>query len=225
MECWYKNCGLRKDGCTASCARFSQMLFLFESAELPEALRKPIRLMPDACDVGAFDRLNEIRGMARQFVEGGKNLYICGNVTGNGKTSWSVKIMQNYFNQIWSGNNYHVRGVFLSVPYLLSLQGRGFGDANSVAELSALTAKASVVSLLIMDDVASTDLSKQQQNMLQGIIDHRINSGLSTIYNGNMMGAPLRAAVGQRLYSRIETNSEVVVLKGGDMRGTVANNK
>lgn len=223
MECWYSNCGLRADGCAASCARLSQMLFLFESAGLPRAFKKPIRLIPDECDCQVFDRLDQIRDTARQFVEGGKNLYICGNVTGNGKTSWSVKIMQNYFNQIWSGNNYRIRGMFLSVPYLLSLQGRGFSDADAVSELATLATKASVVDLLIMDDVASTELNKQQQNMLQGIIDHRINSGLSTIYNGNMMGAPLRAAVGQRLYSRIETNSEVVVLKGRDMRGTVAN--
>lgn len=220
MECWYSNCALRRDGCAASCARLSQMLFLFESAGLPKALRKPIRLVPDECDVQAFDKLDLVRANAKGFVEGGGSLFICGNVTGNGKTSWSVKIMQNYFNQTWAGNNYKPRGLYVSVPYLLALQSRGFADQGSIAELSDLLTKANNVDLVVWDDVACTELSKAQQNLLQGVLDARLNAGLANIFNGNMQGAPLLALVGQRLYSRIETNSMVVVLKGRDMRGT-----
>lgn len=208
-----------------SCARLSQMLFLFESAKLPKALRRPIGLVPDQCDVGAFERLSKIKANAKEFVEGGGSLFVCGNVTGNGKTSWSVKIMQSYFNQVWAGNNYKPRGLFVSVPYLLSLQSRGFSDQAALNELAELVDKAVKADLVIWDDVACTELTKAQQNMLQGILDARINTGFANVFNGNMVGAPLREAVGQRLYSRIETNSEVVVLRGRDMRGTVANNQ
>lgn len=226
MECFYEKCAIRKEGCEGACPRLSQMLFLFESAQLPLAKRKPIRLVPDECDVAAFERLDEIRNNARKFVYNGMNLFICGNVTGNGKTSWAIKIMQNYFNQVWAGNNYRPRGLFVSVPQLLSLQSMGFSDKGAMARLDELLQKACQVDLVIWDDVACTEMTKPQQNMLQGVLDQRLNSGLANVFTGNMQGMPLRAAVGQRIFSRIETNSEVVFLMGRDMRnGAIADNK
>lgn len=219
MECFYAKCAIKKQGCEKSCPRLLQMLYLFERAQLPKAKYAPIRLMPDGCDEKAFDRLDEIRHNAKAFVNGGGNLFICSNVTGNGKTSWAIKIMQNYFNQIWAGNNYQTRGLFLSVPQLLSLQSMGFSDKEAMVRLDALLDVAMEVDLLVWDDIASTEATKPQQNMLQGLLDHRLNEGKANIYTGNMQGMPLRAALGQRLYSRIETNSEVVVLMGRDMRG------
>lgn len=222
-ECFYKNCAIRNRGCEETCLRFGQMRYLMESAKLPKALAKPIKLVPDECDVACFEKLDAIKRNARSFVERGGNLFICGNVTGNGKTSWAVKIMQSYFNQIWQNNNHEPHGLFLSVPHLLNLQSRGFGDSVAMAELTSVYDMACGVDLLIMDDLACTEMTKAQQNLVQGILDARLNNALATIYTGNLNGMPLQAAVGQRIYSRVETNSEVVFLQGRDMRGTTAN--
>lgn len=225
MDCFYTNCAKRGEGCAEACPRLSQMAFLFESAELPKNRRKPIRLIPDECDVKAFDRLKEISLSARSFVEAGGSLFVCGNVTGNGKTSWAIKIMQNYFNQVWAGNNYRPRGLFVSVPALLNLQSMGFSDRDSMERLGEFVAKACAVDLVVWDDIACSEMTKAQQNLLQGVLDSRLACGYANVYTGNMRGMPLKAAVGQRLFSRICNGSEVVYLAGRDMRGTTPDNQ
>lgn len=224
MRCWYRgHCPKEEERCEGGCERFSQMSHLFIQSRIPEAMRRPLALIPDEVDVPAFDRLMSIKKGALEFVRGGRNLYITSPITGNGKTTWAVKVMQSYFDKVWAGNNYRERGLFIGMPELLSMYSRLHTDEASSDDIAELTAILSEVDLAIWDDIGATRLTESQQNYVQGLLDKRLNKGLSNIFTGNMVDAPLVSAVGHRIFSRVQTNSEVVVLKGRDMRGTVAN--
>lgn len=223
MICWYGGvCPKRREGCERGCAKFTQVSHLFIQSRMPEAMRKPLALVPDDVDVPAFDRLMEIKKSIVEFVSGGGNLYITSAVTGNGKTTWAVKLMQAYFDKVWPGNNFRERGVFISMPELLAMYSRLHSDEASSDDVAELTDVICRVDLVVWDDIGATRLTESQQNYVQGLLDRRLNGGLSNVFTGNMVDAPLVSAVGARIFSRVQTNSEVVVLKGRDMRGTVA---
>ena len=95
------------------------MKYLMDNSGLPKAKQRPITLIPDDCDYDKFVQLSEIKNDIVNFVENGENLFICGSV-GNGKTSWAIKILLKYFDEIWAGNGFRVRGMFVHVPTLLS---------------------------------------------------------------------------------------------------------
>lgn len=226
MSCWYESvCKLRGLGCDSTCARHGQMAHLFANSRIPKAMQRPIALNPDVEDEGAFDRLIAIRDSIVSFVSQGKSLYITSRTTGNGKTSWAVKLMMAYFDRVWPGNNFRVRGVFVGMPELLAMYSRIHSDDASSDEIAELTELIETVDLVIWDDIGATELTKAQQNYIQGLLDKRLNAGLANIYTGNMRDGALASAVGQRIYSRVATGSETIVLYGRDMRGTVAGNQ
>lgn len=226
MNCWYSGvCPLVREGCEGACERFSQMSHLFIQSRIPKAMRRPLALVPDRVDEPAFDRLMEIKKGISSFVADGGNLYITSPITGNGKTTWAVKLMQAYFDRSWAGNNYRERGIFVGMPELLSMYSRLHADEASSDDVAELTECLLKVDLAIWDDIGATRLTESQQNYVQGLLDKRLNGGLSNIFTGNMVDAPLMSAVGPRIFSRVQTNSEVISLRGRDMRGTTANHQ
>ena len=73
--------------------------------------------------------------------------------------------------------------------------------------------------LLILDDVAVTGLTQFDYLQLFSLIDQRMLANKSIIFTSNIIRLnDLEDAVGARLASRIWRNSEVVEIKGGDMR-------
>ena len=74
---------------------------------------------PEDIDFDAFTELADIKDDIVNFVSSGKCLYIASEYNGNGKTSWSIKLLLRYFDQVWAGNGFRCRGVFVHVPSLL----------------------------------------------------------------------------------------------------------
>lgn len=191
------------------------MKWQFDNSGLPKSKYQPIRLSPQACDRQAFSKLATIRKDIDEFVEQGKNLYICGANPGNGKTSWAIKMLQTYFHYVAEGNLFNVKGLFVSVPDLI-LKMKDF-DSPLPKEYKENLRN---VDLLILDDIAIAGLSQYDYLQLFALIDSRILAGKSMIFTSNNATIKdLKAAVGERLASRIWNNSVVVELKGGDMRG------
>ena len=115
-DCWYaSNCN---EDCSV-CLVYPQMMWQFDNSGLPKSKYAPIHLRPQSNDVRAFNKLADIREDIDEFVEQGKNLYICGEIPGNGKTSWAIKMLQTYFHYVAEGNIFTVKGMFVSVPDLL----------------------------------------------------------------------------------------------------------
>lgn len=211
-DCWYSR--VCNDDCER-CTTYPQMLWQFENSGLPKSKYKVIDLYAGEEDYDAFTRLAEIRKNIADFVEQGKNLYICGATPGNGKTSWSIKMLQTYFHYEAEGNLFNVIGMFVSVPDLL-IRLKDFSNPLDNEYKENIKA----CNLLILDDIAVTGLSQFDYLQLFTIIDSRMLSGKSIVFTSNNISLKdLEKSVGERLASRIWNNSEIIELRGGDMRG------
>lgn len=209
-DCWYKDV-CTYDQCT-NCVRYLEMKYLMENSGLPKSKQRPIQL-DGSKDRRAFIELADIKDDILNFVNEGESLYIFSAFTGNGKTSWAIKLLLKYFDVIWAGNGFRIRGYFQHVPTLFSIL-KDFSKSHD-----ALKNTLEHADLVVWDDIASTKLSDYDQQQLLILIDSRVSEGLSNIYTGNLTSHELLVkAVGDRLASRIWNMSTLVEFKGKDRR-------
>lgn len=217
-DCWYSEvCNDIKDGCEKHCARYLEMKFLMEHSGIPKNKQKPILLRPYECDLEAFRRLATIKEDMTGFVEEGRNLYITSNTVGNGKTSWALKLLMKYFDEVWDGNGFRARGVIVHVPTFL-MQCKDFKTTD--AEFEELKRLVRDVDLVVWDDIGASLLSNFDYTQLLVCLDARDFKGLSNIFTGNITDRDtLVDALGAKLTSRIWNNdTEVIEFKGGERR-------
>lgn len=217
-NCWYKNvCPLYDTyDCDKYCIRFSQMKHLIESSNLPKTLCFPIELEPQIIDLPAFMKLADIKDNIVDFVKNGENLYIFSANAGNGKTTWTAKLLLKYFEQVWSTNAYSERGLFISVTdFLIDIRLSGYNNSNNISLLQKIKS----LDLVVWDDIAVGELTAQDLDILYSLINSRITNGLSNIFTGNLNEEQLLNVLGPRMYSRIWKNSTRVEFKGNDRRG------
>ena len=213
-NCWYaKTC---KDDCT-NCATYIQLKWQMENSGLPKIQQEPIALYineSNEVDEEAYIRLSEIRSDIVDFVEGHKNLYICSEYTGNGKTSWAIKMLHTYFHYTAGGNYDNLKGMFVSVADLL-LRLKDFKNPVDKAYKDNLEN----VDLIVWDDIGLSNISQYDYTQLYTIINNRIFSGKSNIFTSNCTTQEkLLELVGDKLASRIWNTSEIIEFKGGDIR-------
>lgn len=216
-ECWYKNnCKHYKENCQNNCIRYNEMNYMIESAKIPKGNQFKNELIPSPIDVENFKFLAEIKKDIINFIKNGENLYIFSSNFGNGKTTWSIKIMQSYFNQIWAGNGFTQRGLFIHVPSFLTKFKEVMNKKDE--EFEDLKKQLLEVDLVIWDDIAASKLSDYDHTNLLTYIDQRKLNGKSNIYTGNLNEQELIDALGNRLKSRVWNDSTVVELLGKDRR-------
>ena len=213
-NCWYKDvCKLE---CSDSCIRYKEMKFLMDSSGIPEPQQTPLKLVPtNAEDKQIFIRLNNIKKDIVNFINEGKNLYISSESAGTAKTSWALKLILKYFDEIWSGNGFRVRGVFIHTPTFLS-QLKNFNNPLS-EEYKQNILNADVV---IWDDIAIGKTSEYDYTQLLMYIDNRLLNKRSNIYTSNVVSkGALEGFLGARLASRIFNESEILIITADDYRG------
>ena len=225
-KCWYDNvCENKTDECTTACIRYLEMLYLMDTSNIPKAKQTPVKLVPSDVDYDAFMHLAHIKDNIIEFTEKGYNLYIVSTTTGNGKTSWAIKLMLKYFNDVWAGNGFRPRGLFIHVPTLL-LQLKDFNRyTDSLNEIKKLLP---VVDLVIWDDIGSLGLTNYDMSQLLMYLDQRVLEEKANIFTGNLLDMDLMNALGVRIYSRVWNTSDKVIFHGKDRRGldgTIADNK
>ena len=222
-QCWYRAvCEKYKDidVCNHSCIRYMEMHYLMGTSGLPKHAQQPMRLTPDRQrDVTSFNKLNGIKKDIATFVNSPGGLYIYSTITGIGKTSWAIKLMQEYFNQVWCGNGFRCRGLFVHVPSFLTklkniIQTKDY-------DFDVFLQRLPVVDMVIWDDIASSKLSDFDHTNLLTYIDQRVLSGLCNVYTGNVGQHDLFGCVGERLGSRIWNDSITVEFTGRDRRTAV----
>lgn len=216
-ECWYKDVCLADVSMCNNCIKFLEMQNLMETSGLPKSKQKPQQLTAPVMDRAAYKRLAEIKADIVDFVEQGKNLYITSATTGNGKTSWAIKLLLRYFDRIWNGNGLNVRGLFVHVPTFL-LKAKDF--KNEDAEFEHLKKYLLKADLVVWDDIASVTISSYDFSQLLMYLDNRLLAEKSNIFTGNFDTKELlEQQLGQKLSSRIFGRAtEVITFKGGDMR-------
>lgn len=217
MGCWYsKFCKNYKEKCYENCIRFSEMQYMIESAKIPKGNQFKNELIPNPIDIDNFKFLKEIKDDIINFVKNGENLYIYSKNFGNGKTTWSIKLMQSYFNQIWAGNGFTQRGLFIHVPSFLTKFKEVINKKDE--EFEDMKKQLLEVDLVIWDDIAAGKLTDYDHTNLLTYIDQRKLQGKSNIYTGNLNEEELIVALGNRLKSRVWNDSAIVELKGTDRR-------
>lgn len=217
-DCWYQEvCQLKHDNCECHCIRYIEMKYLMENCNLPKNKQYPIELTPSKSDFKAFERLKEIKDDIVDFVENGRNLYLCSAITGNGKTSWAIKMMHKYFDEIWDGNDFRIRALFIHVPTFL-IKCKDFKSTDD--EFERLKKYIPHVDLVVWDEIAATDMSSYDYSQLLMYIDARSLDNKSNIYTGGVTDRDtMEKLLGTRLTSRIwANNTEIIEFFGGDRR-------
>ena len=199
------------------CVRFEEMKYLMENSNLPKNKQKPIVLSAPECDLRAYNRLAEIKSNIVDFVDSGANLYITSATMGNGKTSWSIKLLLKYFDEVWAGNGFNVRGVFVSVPTFL-MKCKDF--KNTDQEFETLKKHILAADLVVWDDIASTNITSYDYSQLLMFIDQRLFEEKANIFTGNCANRDdFTRKLGNKLASRVwGNNTEIIEFKGGDQR-------
>lgn len=213
-DCWYVD--ICKDNCD-KCLTFLQMKWQMEHSGLPKAKQKIIKLDitdNNSCDFEVYTHLTDIKKDIVSFVEQGKSLFICSDYTGNGKTSWAIKLLHSYFHHTAVGSYENLRGMFVSTTELL-LKLKDFNNPLPKSYIENLKA----VDLVVWDDIAVSGVTPFDLTQLYSIIDHRILAEKANIFTSNQTSVDeIANLIGSRLTSRIYYNSEVIEFKGRDMR-------
>ena len=217
-ECWYKEvCESYGENCQVMCVRYAEMKYMMEHSNLPVAKRQPQKLDVQDVDYIAYLRLDTIRQNIVEWVNSGKNLYIASHNTGNGKTSWAIKLMLKYFDQVWDGNGFRTRAIFIHVPAFI-MKCKDFNNVDR--EFEDLKKQIQDVDLVVWDDIGSTSISQYDYSNLLMTIEARVFNGKANILTGNRTTRQeVESALGAKLTSRLfGSETEIIEFKGGDMR-------
>lgn len=226
-DCWLKTtCKkyLNNDACECKfgdvyCPKLYKLDYLYSQANVPMCLRKPIGLTPTRVDEKVFEELSGIKSNINNFIKDGCNLYIFSKTTGNGKTSWSIKLLQEYFSNIWADTDLVCRGLFVNVPrFLIELKNNIGNKSDYIESIMNNVVSADIV---IWDDIGTKVGTEFELEHLYTIINSRLELNKSNIYTSNSTPMELEKSLGLRISSRITKLSHVVELKGIDMRGLV----
>ena len=210
-DCWYKSV-CTNNTCT-NCIRYSEMKFLMGNSGIPINRQYPQELTAGV-DFEEYRKLANIKANISDFVQNGNNLFICSKYTGNGKTSWALKLLLKYFDEIWAGNGFRCRGLFVNVPTLL-LQLKNFDNPLSEKQKMNLME----TDLVVWDEIASTSLSNYDYGNLLMYLDYRILTDKANIFTSNVTSiTELEKNVGTKLASRIWNTSIIIEFNGKDRR-------
>lgn len=199
---------------------------LFKLSELPEPrwIQKP--LISGDTDKKAFTELAKIAGSIVKYVNDGLNLYIWSDYCGNGKTSWAIRIMFNYFDKIWHSSAFNCKAVFVSCQKFIH-----DSKANinySVKGYDELCYKIKNADLVIWDDLPCANFTDFEHQLLFNYIDSRINEGKANIYTGNENFDGCTTKMGAKLTSRVFSGISIELRekdKRGWDNGTATDNK
>lgn len=215
-ECWYYKSCKNKKNCDKTCIRYLEMKYLLEYAGIPKVRQNNKTLMACSRDVKSFIQLDEIKKNILNYVHYGDNIYIHSKKFGNGKTTWAIKLMLNYFNKCWLGNGFTPQGLFINVPMFLTALKNNISskDEKFIEKLKLIP----TINLVIWDDIAATKLSDFDHTTIFSYIDKRYWNCKSNIFTGNIHPDKLAEYVGNRLSSRIVNGGITIEIFGDDRR-------
>ena len=209
-------CKLQED---EFCIKLYKLDYLYSESLLTQSQRNyiPLRIDADGTDREEFSTLKVIENNIEQFVETGSSLYIYSKGCGNGKTAWSIRLMQAYLNRIWYKCDLNCKVLFISVPKLLLALKDNISDKSEYVD----HIKKNVFSadLVVWDEIGTKAVTRFEHEHLLSFINSRIDNGKSQVFTSNLSPEELRASVGDRLYSRVINLSTVLQFRGSDKRG------
>jgi DNA replication protein DnaC len=224
-ECFlYDNCKKFKSGnCSLTdptfCIKLFKLDYLYNEALLSPQQRKytALRIDADGTDREQFLTLKQIEANIEQFVNTGSSLYIYSANCGNGKTAWSIRLIQAYFNAIWHKCDLNCKALFINVPrFLLSLKDNISAKNDYVEHIKNNILNADLV---VWDEIGTKAITNFEHEHLLSLVNSRIDSNKAQIFTSNLNPEALKEAVGERLYSRVVNLSTILEFRGADKRG------
>lgn len=215
-DCWlYCRCN-HKD-CDKFCLRRYKLDSLFSLSLLSETQRKKIALKidEDGTDLNEFRQLAEIEHNIEAFVTEGKNLFIHSPICGCGKSSWAIRMIQSYFDEIWPETELECRAMFVSVPRFLNAIKENISNKNEYAQF--IKNNIFKADLIVWDDISAKCGTEYEIDQLLSILDSRIALGKANIYTSNRNIQEIEEDLGQRIASRMR-NAIDIELHGKDKR-------
>lgn len=203
------------------CLKLFKINALYEKTLLSEKQRQHIVLFHDAdgTDYDKFVQLKSVETNIMDFVNNGKSLYLHSSRCGNGKTAWSVRLIQAYIDRIWADSDLTCRALFINVPkFLLALKD---SISNPSEYINFIKENILTADLVVWDELGIKNCTQFEFENLLNMINSRIDLGKSNIYTSNLSREELLERVGERLYSRIINLSYDVELNGVDKRGLI----
>ena len=215
-DCPYrKTCKQRtSDGeCYKMCVDFNEIDLMMHNANIPHKYVQPIVLYPSCKeDVESFEILSEIKKNIAAMVEQGFNLYIKSSQRQNGKTSWGIKILQNYIHHLIGKPGSKDRALYLDLnEYLRELKLSFDSKDKEFKETEKVMRECD---LLVLDGIDEVRLSEYERNYLKMIIKSRLANNLSNIFIGRNTAGDLINAIGNDLKYYVEDNSTVISIYG-----------
>lgn len=201
------------------CMKKYKLNYLYDEALVSENQRVSIGLMldNDNADYLPYYQLAQLRSNIVNFVDSGENLYIHSTIAGNGKTSWALKLLQTYFNNIWYKTSLKCRALFINVPtFLIALK----TNINNPSEyINHINENILSCDLVIWDDIGTKVATIFEHENLLSLIDQRINLSKSNIFTSNLNEVEMHETLGDRLASRICNLGYDIEFTGKDKRG------
>lgn len=177
--------------------------------------RYNIPLRPEQIDREAFIKLKGYVDNVVERVENGDSLYIYSENTGNGKTTWSSKIMNQYIRKIVARTDLENEALYLNVSLFVEAMRNQYSEYSN--DIARLREEAMNCKLLILDDIGAERPSEYVCERLYDLINHRYTNMLATIYTSNLTPFELGDRLGSRIESRVRS-AEQIKLVGADRR-------
>lgn len=190
----------------------------FKNSQIsPEYLKNKQIIVPTE-DKEAYSYLESIRQNISQFVKEGRNLYLCSNYVGNGKTQWACDLAKEYILNKECGSTYNCPVLFINVPRFLADLKTSISDEKLRDYTVAMTRIIKTAELVIFDDFADAVISEFDYANLYSWIDYRISYCKSNIYTTNTMPDDLINCMPAKLVDRVLGKSKKIVLNAGSFR-------
>lgn len=193
------------------------MFSLSNASLLTEKQQQPIVLNAPTIDYSNYCKLNEIKQNIEDFVNSGNNLLITSTMTGNGKSSWAIKLLMSYLDVIWYRAPLEPMALFVNVPTFIFETKSAFGKSSEYVEYI----KDNVLKcpLIVWDDIGLKTLTPYEQDLLYTYINRRIDMNMCNIFTTNLDAESFKTCMGDRLYSRVYNGSQVIIFYSPDHRG------
>ena len=211
-NCWYKD--TCQDECYM-CQTYLQLKWQMDNSGLSVIQQKPIEMrIVNEVDRRVYKWLAIYRENIVENTLAGNNLYICSKNTGNGKTSWAIRMLHSYLHHTAVGNYDNLKGMFISVPDLL-IKLKDWDNPIPASYRRSIES----VDLVVWDDIAIAGISSFDYVQLYTLLNNRLSAGKSNIITGNCVSKDdLVNLIGERLATRIWNTSEIIEFKGKDVR-------
>lgn len=185
IDCWYgSGCTLRTERCQKTCPLYLEMNYMIVNCGMPDATPYIKTLIPTTdTEFKSYERLQNIKDNIVDYVTAGHDIFIVSNYSFTGKTSWAIKLMYRYFDRIWSGNGFKVRGYFLYVPdFVTKLKAFSYKET---AEYKEIMHNLEHCDLVIWDAITDVTLNEHEQGLISSVLGKRFMKGKANIYTGN----------------------------------------